>query len=264
MSPDYGGKTGTGRLFALAGFAAVLLVAGSVILIWRPADFERGPVQSFEVTALDSDSNQADAAYLSRNEAIGFSGLEPGLVYDEAELEAAAGRLALHPAVKLARIEQVAGGVVRIRLSERSCVAVVRNEVGDGRTTLYEVDAELVILAENRVRCTGVPLVRGAFVRDEAGADRFDDPVLARIIVGLETLRRTYPELAARISELHWRRTGHLTLYLTPARVRVEMSGLLDETAMKRLYAAVAYFESDDQRSGVIDLRGQGVVILPE
>ncbi|MCR9143172.1 MAG: cell division protein FtsQ/DivIB [bacterium] len=268
MNPESGGNTGTARLFALAGLAAVLLLSGSVLLIWPPTFFEPGPVTQFEVRSEDADGDQAPGGYLSADEAIEFSGLERGVVYDDGELEAAEKRLALHPAVRSARVEQTGRNLIRIRLTERRCAAVVRNEERDGegksRTTLYEVDADLVILAENRIRCTGAPLVRGAFLRDEENLERFTDPVLTRMIAGLGVLRASYPELAARISELHWQRTGHLTLYLTPARVRVELPGLLDEATMQRLYAAVAYFETDGQRSGVIDLRGQGVVILPD
>ncbi|MEQ9363829.1 MAG: cell division protein FtsQ/DivIB [Leptospirales bacterium] len=269
-------KTSTARLFALTGFAVVSLLTGSALLIWQPTDLEQGPVAGFEVRSYGSGSDESEISnastggYLSPEEAVEFSGLQPGRVYGQAELEAAQARLTLHPAVKSARIEQAGRGLIRIRLEERRCVAVVRNEErdqdgeGGGRSTLYEVDAELVILAENRIRCTGAPLVRGAFVRDEESLDRFTDPALARLIAGLGVMRGAYPELAARISELHWRRTGQLTLYLTPARVRVELPGQLDTAMMQRLYAAVAYFETDGQRSGVIDLRGQGVVILPD
>ena len=261
------GLSGEGRILALVGIAVALLLAGSAILIWRP--LVGGPVESFEVVALDP---ARTGRYLKSDEVVGFAGLERGAEYSAEELAAAATRLALHPAVREARIEQRSGGVVEIQISERRCAALVRNqaaeqdaEAGAGRTTLYEIDEELVILAENRVRCTGVPLVSGTFTRNAESQERFTDPVLARLIGGLEMMRERYPELAARISELHLRRTGDLTLFLTPARVRVELTGaLLDEAAMKRLYAAVAFFEKGGQRSGVIDLRGQGVVILPE
>ena len=169
--------------------------------------------------------------------------------------------------MRAARLSFERGGVLRLELDERVCVALVRNEEasGDGQQArLFEVDRDLVILAENRVRCGDVPMIRGAFVRDPDSEDRFRDPVLERLVAGLERLRREAPELAARISELHLRRAGGLTLYLTPARVRVEMPAELDEVSLKRLYAAVAYLESGEHKSGVIDLRGPGVVILPE
>ncbi len=282
MNPERGGNTGSARLYGLVGIAVVLLLSGSVLLIWQvDAELDPKPVRSFEVQDLEQDDPGPGiagwAGYLSAEEAIEFSGLKRGMVYDDVALEEAEERLALHPAVKAARIEQVGGGVVRIRLAERACVAVIRQEQStedengggpaDGRTTLYEVDAELVILAENRIRCKDAPLVRGAFARDEEGLERFTDPALARVIAGLQDLRKHYPELADRISELHWRRTGRLTLYLKPARVRVELPGSLDSAGVvQRLYAAVAYFERSGgaSRSGVIDLRGEGVVILPE
>jgi cell division protein FtsQ len=250
---DGAGSLKQAHLVALALVAILALLAGSAILISLPG--QPGPVRSIQVDGL---------RYLREEEAIQFAGLQIGRVYRDVDLEQAESRLALHPAVRSAQIKQVGADALRVVVEERACVALVRNEEGPDGTTLYEVDAELMILAENRVRCSGVPLVRGSFVRDVERGDRFKDPILERLVRGLARLRSDYPELAARISELHLRRAGGLTLYLTPARVRVEMSAELDDVSVKRLYAAVAYFERDGARNGVIDLRGPGVVILPD
>ena len=160
---------------------------------------------------------------------------------------------------------QTASDVVTIRVEERRCAAVVRNDEGDA-TRLYEVDIDLTILAENRVRCSNVPLIRGSFAREnEDRMDRLEDAERARAVRGLDRLQANAPELAARISELRLRSSGEATLYMQPARIRVELPAPFGDAAtFQKLYAAVAYLEKQPEPGGVIDLRGEGVVVLPD
>lgn len=278
------------RAVPVAVVAVLLLLSGSALLLWEGLRVEPGPVREFAIERLKSDrsgsaapgtSRETDwpawlqldagstqgqpAAYLDAAELVRFASLERGRRYSREELAAAADRLALHPVIRRAVVEQTAAAVVTIRVEERRCAAVVRNDEGDA-TRLYEVDIDLTILAENRVRCSDVPLIRGSFAREnEDRMDRLEDAELARAVRGLDRLQQSAPELAARISELQLRSSGEATLYMKPARIRVELPAPFGEAAtFQKLYAAVAYLEKQPDPGGVIDLRGEGVVVLPD
>ncbi len=231
-------------------FAVVALIAGSVMLIF-------GPVIPEVVQRVQVDGTQT----LTAEEVRRIAGLEIGRLYPDKELEQAEERLRLHPLVRDARVERRGSDGLRVIVEERECAAIIHGRV-DGREVLFAIGRDLTILAENRVRCGGVPVLRGTFHRD---AERFDDPGLRRLLESLDRMRRTYPELAARVSELRVLDGGSgLSLFLSPKRVRVELPPELDDETIRRLYAAVSYYENAQVDSGgTIDLRGDRGVVVP-
>ena len=238
---------GLTRLYAgLFGASAMLLMSGGLLMYV----VKREPVQveRIEVTG---------ATYLGPEEVVAISGIEVGRTYDGAALDAAAERLELHTAVLGAELDASSDGTVTIQLEERSCVAIVQVDTEPG--VLFEVDPDLVILSENRVRCAGLPLVRGQFHKE---FDRFLDPDLAGMVNALETLRDNYPRLAARISEMRMNRQGGVSLFMAPRRLRVEMPMHLSEEKLRQLYATMAYYEQSGSTSDFIDLRGDEAVFL--
>ena len=235
-STQAGSGAGVRQLFLLIA-SIVALSAGSVILVfypWQPLPTER--VQDAEV--------------------IRIAGLRAGEVPTGEDLERAAELLRLHPAVRDAKVERTGAASLRITVSERECVALVRGE----EDVLYEVDAELSILSENRVRCGNVPLIRGSFQRE---TNRFVDERLKKLTEDLARMAGGYPALSSRLSEVHWRQAGELTLFFSPPRVRVELKAGLDGEALRRLDAAFSYYEREGCKDGVIDLRGPDAIILP-
>ena len=238
---------GLTRVYAtLFGASAVLLLSGGILMYL----VKREPVQVQRIEVLG-------ATYLGPDEVIAISGIEVGRTYDGADLDAAAERLELHTAVLGAELDASSEGTVTIQLEERSCVAIVQVDTEPG--VLFEVDPELVILSENRVRCAGLPLVRGQFHKE---FDRFLDPDLAGMVSALETLRDNYPRLAARISEMRMNRQGGVSLFMAPRRLRVELPLHLTDEKLRQLYATMAYYEQSGSTSDFIDLRGDEAVFL--
>lgn len=245
-----------GRLYLSMLVGAALLLAGGGVLLWF-APPPPGPTRTIRVAGAD---------YLTEQEATRISGLQIGATPTDESLRAAERRLELHPAVRSASVERPDSRTVVLRLEERECAAIVRQAPAgatnqdDGASVLYEIDPNLAILSENRVRCKNTPIIQGFFARE---ADRFTDQTLERLVQGLQRLRKAYPELGARISEARLNEEGGLTLFLAPARARVEAPFAFDDEALKKLYAAVSYFERGGYRSGVIDLRGAEAVLIP-
>jgi cell division septal protein FtsQ len=242
------GDPGSRAYFLLFLAAALALILGGALLILEP--YLPTEVREIRVSG---------AQYLSNEEARRIAGLELGRVYDSDELFAAEDRLRLHPAIESAEVRREGAGVLALVLKERGCAAIVQTTREP--EILFEVDGLLTILSENRVRCRDAPLVVGDFQRS---TDRFNDARLAGAVAGLARLRSAYPELAGRVSELRMNAAGGVTLSLAPTRVRVEMpADFASDARLKRLYAAVSYFEKGGYQAGVIDLRGPDAVLAP-
>lgn len=195
--------------------------------------------------------------YFGPEEVVSMSGLVVGRVISDDAIRKAEQSLELHPVIKNARITRTDPDGLLIALRQRRCAAIVRTGIEE--KNLYEVDDDLYIMSENRVRCTGVPLISGQF---ERSLDRFQDNSLFKLMAGWKKLRQRYPELVSRISEFRLRRGGGLTIFTT-RRIRVEMSGTLDSRNIRRLYASFAFLEQEGRRTGIIDLRGADALFVP-
>lgn len=229
----------------LLAVALLLLGSGAAILFQRAQEAQ--PVLGIVVEG---------ATRYSAEEWIAASNLQRGGAVSNESLAAAEDRLRLHPAVQDVDIERRDSSLL-IQIKERECAAVVRSELEPN--LVFEIDPAGLILAENRLRCPNAPLLVGPFRRE---AESFTDPQLKAMLSDLQSLRETYPELARRISELRLRPEGGVALYLSPLRARVEVPVHFGETeTLRRLYAAVAYFERNGVRQGSIDLRGPDAIV---
>ena len=186
-----------------------------------------------------------------------MSGLKTGRPISGKEIQAARRALEVHPVILKARIRRGDSERLVIGLEQRRCAAIVRT--GLEEKNLYEVDEDLYIMSENRVRCRSVPMISGQFDRT---LDRFQDNSLFKLMAGWKLLRERYPELVSRISEFRLRRGGGLTIFTT-SRIRVELSGTLDDYNIRRMYASFAYLEKEGKKAGIIDLRGTDALFVP-
>jgi len=231
-------------LAVLALFSLLLVFVGG-FLLWRASS--TGLVERVEI-----ENNR----YLTDREVLDLLPPLEGTRIDGSILDGIAERLKRHRLID--RVEpEFKEGVLSIRIVERPCAAVIRT--GD---SLYDVDRQLHILSEGgRVRCFESPVIQGRF---ELRDDTIESERLKRMIDELVMLKQKKPELMARISEIRINEQNDLTVYITGARIRLEMKDDFSQENAKRLYAALSYFEKENYPSGVIDLRGADAILMPE
>lgn len=222
-----------------------LIIAGILLLLLVEGDDP-------EIREIEVLNNR----YLMSNEIVELSGLEPGIKLTPLERKRAEYRLAAHPVVKEVELEGDLNGLVRITVKERPCAAVIRS--GE---SLYDVDAELRILSTKAVRCMDVPLITGNF---EILDGFVKGTRLEEFISSWNELRPDFPELGKRISEIGLSDQKELMIYISRSKIRVKMKGPLTENNLRRMRAALSYFETNEGKSGVIDLRGPDAILLPE
>ena len=90
----------------------------------------------------------------------------------------------------------------------------------------------------------------------------FSDRRLSEIMEGLKKLSALAPGLSSRISEIDMRRSESITIYAVNRKTKVELSPILDQENIYRLYAALSYLEKEGV-TGSVDPRGPDPVIVP-
>ncbi len=242
---DHSGRSG--RVYLILFTLSLGLLGGGLYLL-AEAENNARIIRSIEVEGDE---------YFGPDEVRGMSGLVVGRPAPADALRRAEAALETHPVILSARIRRAENDGLVIVLVERRCAAIVRTGIEEKH--LFEVDENLYIMSENRVRCTTVPLISGQFDRS---LDRFHDNSLFKMMAGWKLLRTRYPDLVSRISEFRLRRGGGLTVFTT-SRVRVEMSGTLDARNLHRLYASFSFLEKEGKKAGIIDLRGTDALFVP-
>ncbi|MCB1174697.1 MAG: hypothetical protein KDK39_14100 [Leptospiraceae bacterium] len=230
--------------------ALILIGVGCVLLSWHYLKPET--VLDIQITGN---------VHMSEPELLRLSGLRTGRSYDMTALHKAVELMVLHPFVKDVQIERemlLQGERLLIRVDERQCSALVQNQAESD--IIYEIDAELMILSENHIRCRQVPLIQGEFQKQ---TDRFIDPMLRQMVTSFELIRDLYPRLAERIAGIRIRREGGLHLYLTGKKIRMDVPAQLNEYHVRQLYGTVLWLEQNRMQSGIVYLRGSEVLFMP-
>lgn len=251
LANEPGQKGRAFRTIHLVWIAGIFILSGSSYLIYDL--FLPRPVLDVQVVGIQN---------LSSAEVLRLSGLKTGRTWESSELTRVEELLELHPFIKTGTVqrERVADGErLILRIVERQCVAIVQNDREPG--VLYEIDQELSILSENRLRCKDVPLMRGQFHKE---MDRFDDPMLAQMLRNWMAMRTLYPELSDYVSEIRLRREGGLVFYLTGRQVRILVPNRLNQALIRKIYSTIAYIFKSDLQSGKAELRGDDVLIFSE
>lgn len=234
------GKPGKGMIL----YAFLFLILAAAAGLTRVVIFGADAVREISVKGNH---------YLSAEEVIALSGMEKGASLDLADVWKAEGLLRLHPALGGADIRRLGEGRYLIDVRERKCSAIVRM---GGR--LFEIDDDLHVLSL-RPRCGALIVIEGNFILNDM---TFSDRRLSEIMEGLKKLSALTPGLSSRISEIDMRRSESITIYAVNRKTKVELSPILDQENIYRLYAALSYLEKEGV-TGSVDLRGPDPVIVP-
>ena len=162
-------------------------------------------------------------------------------------------KLLTHPRIRKVRVSRDREGFLVITLQEK--VAEFGVHVGD---MLYEIDENREIISQNQVLAENLIVLSGNF------------PVTGNVVQGTQIeditkeMRKTilsYPALRTRISEVSLEDDGDVVVYLkSPFRARVFIGDKLDFYSMRKLYASLAYLETENIKASTIDLRGEDAV----
>lgn len=196
---------------------------------------------------------------LATAEILRLSGLKTGIENDLSALNQAEEVLSLHPFIREVNIERQrlrSQDKLIIHIKERSCVALVQNRKDND--IIYEIDIDLMVLSENKIRCRGVPLIQGTFHKQ---IDRFDDVMLKRMVHNWKNIHDIYPGLAKRISEIRIRREGGMHYFLSGRAIRIDVVSNLDETRIRQMYGTVSWLESQNITRAVVEIRGEEVLV---
>ncbi|WP_246051844.1 cell division protein FtsQ/DivIB [Leptospira idonii] len=162
-------------------------------------------------------------------------------------------KLITHTRIRKVRVSRDREGFLVITLQEKVAEFVVH--VGD---MLYEIDEKRDIISQNQVLADNLIVISGNF------------PVSSHQILGTQIedvtkeMRQTvsaYPALKTRISEVSLEQDGDIVVYLkSPFRAKVFLGDKLDLFRMRKLYASLAYLETENISASIIDLRGEDAV----
>lgn len=162
-------------------------------------------------------------------------------------------KLNSHPRIQKARVNRNSDGRLIITLQERVAEFIVH--VGD---MLYEVDHQNMILSENHVLDPYLLTISGNFPisSNQIQGTQFND-----IASVLRSALVAYPALKTRISEIQIEDDGDYIIFLkSPNPMKVLIGNTFNLYNVRKLYAALAYLETEEIKANEIDLRGEDAV----
>ncbi len=241
----------------LLALLAVVAAGAGTAPLWAPPLLARTPwfpTERVEVTG---------ARLLAPQEVLAASGIRMrgSLWRDPARWEAALRR---HPVIAEARVSRRLPGTLRVRVTEKTPVALVQGE------TLVPATAEGEVLPVDPSRVPlDLPLLRG---RAAAGRDRrLRDAAVRALLAETGRLERLDPALAARVSEVRAGPGGSLRLVLSAPAAEVLLPPGAGAGRLRQLHAVLADVRRRLPAEGAagtarIDLRyaDQVVVRLPQ
>ena len=143
---------------------------------------------------------------------------------------------------------------------ERQCIAIVQDAQNQ-----YEIDSELTILnpQKTKIRCKQhLPKIIGNFQKTPLGS--YDDIILREIVRFLENIHQRHPLLWQRISSLKKNADQSSTMLLQKIGLQIELPEDLAKISVEKIYASVAFYESQRIKRGLLDLRSPDAILLPE
>ncbi len=162
-------------------------------------------------------------------------------------------RLSEHPRIQSVKIEKKPKNTYEIAIKERDAIFIINT--GD---TLYEVDSEFRILSIDDVREENLCILSGEFIPQEG---RFSGAIIKEFASSVTRALKLHPALKKRISEIELRNDGNVMTYVHyPSHIRVNAGISLEEQQVRKLYAALAYFENKKIMVKSLDLRGDDAV----
>jgi cell division septal protein FtsQ len=250
--PEAGGKdrsfilsTSEGNsVYLLFLISILMIISGVMLLVFFFSGSEK--VREIQISGLK---------YLKESDVLEILSIKKDIPLSGEEMDRAALNLRAHPAVDRADIKLLAGTLF-VEIAEKQCVAVLRN--GD---VLYDLFSDMMVVSSGPTRCHGVPLITGPFSPAE---DHVKSEVLKETIRGLSIMTQEKPELAHRISEIRIESRKNSMIFLSDPHLRIEYTGDLTSSLIKRMYAAVSYYEKENHTAaGWIDMSGKDAILVP-
>lgn len=190
---------------------------------------------------------------LSTREIITILGIQPGISFDRFNLAKLEENLRLHPRIKTAKISRQNDDRLMIAVTEKVASYLVKTG-----NHLYEINGDLNIISTDDVREADLCVLSGEFkaTKGQLSGGRIDD--LTRFV---DKMFQLYPALKDRIAEINLSPDGEIYIYTyRPEKLKILMGTTMDMTQIRKLYAALAYFEAENKQAALLDLRGEDAV----
>ena len=244
MSPKSHSPTSLAMAYVFLGLGGVLLF----LYFFSWAVQEHNPVKKVSI------HRKSKQNYLKTEEILNLAKIKKGLSYTSRKLNSITPLLLAHPAILSAELEQKAS-IIYIYLRERECIAIVEDKI---KKTVYDVDAEGHVLSHGTSRCKQVPLLRGAFPKD---GNYLHSENIRHLLEALSQIKKAYPNLSSRFSEIRVNSEGSLTFFLLSSYLRIDVPFELNSMMIRRLYASVVYLSKQNVHHGWLDLRGPEAIL---
>jgi cell division protein FtsQ len=190
---------------------------------------------------------------LKKEDIYSFANLKNNKILNSLNVSDLEHRLLEHPRIRSARVEKKPKNIIEISVEEREATFVINS--GD---TLYEVDSEFRVLSIDDVREEGLCILAGEFIPQDG---QFSGAIIKEFANSVNRALKSHPTLKKRISEIELRTDGSVMAYIHyPTHIRANAGISLEDQQVRKLYAALAYFENKNIKVKSLDLRGDDAV----
>lgn len=191
---------------------------------------------------------------LSKEEVLAFLGVETGnLVKVEEEWEGYEAKLLTHPRIRSAKVTLERKGVLKLLIVEKRTEFLLHSG-----SRLFEIDEEGRILEGETLRSFSHPILSGPF---EVLGETVQGSSFSAMVSSLRLAFERYPELRDRVSEVQLLSDGEFLLFTkSPFRSKIFLGESLPLQQFRKLYASLAFLESQGRKVREIDLRGEDAV----
>jgi cell division protein FtsQ len=162
-------------------------------------------------------------------------------------------KLEEHLRIKKVSVTRKTGNIIEIKIDERQAEFIINS--GD---TLYEVDSDFRILSVDDVKDENLCILTGEFTPQDGV---FSGAVIKEFASSVNKAFKVHPQLKSRISEIELRNDGSVMAYIHfPSHIRANAGLSLESQQVRKLYAALAFFENKNIKPKTLDLRGDDAV----
>ncbi len=192
--------------------------------------------------------------YLSKEEMLQFIEVSEGKSIEKVNTQEWEVRLKQNSRIRSVSVNRRSRSKILIAVQERvPKYTVFSNGV------LYELDEEWSIVSENDCRNKDILVLSGDF--KPSGGSFKEDVVLRDFAKSVYKVLDIYPELKTRVSEFSKSEDGSIYLYLdTPKHLKIAIGTSLGSVQIRKMYSALAYFETNKLTVNNLDLRGDDAV----
>jgi cell division protein FtsQ len=239
-------------VLALVLVAVIAVAAGGTMLGWR----WKSSVTLRRIEVLGA--HHADSAAV-----LHLARVDTGMALFDVDPVLVADRVQRHPWIQQAAVERVPTGLLRIRVEERTPVALALSERGTPEVYLDSTGIKMPVTED---AAYDVPLVRGLRETEEEGSTVQNPSVLAL----LKSLGQLNPEVNALISDFEVERSGDVWMHTASLDARGSIPVRLGksdyEEKFRRLHAFwhQAALPQPQKTFSWIDLRFDGQIVTQE